>query len=494
MKNCPYQTKINKTILVFGKDGKESIHKEMFLCKRLYNDTGERITVLGSICDGCTEEYYPLLKKDVLKRKEKKEKNKKNTNNLIKTSTTLYQKVTGIAGAAKRFIEDGCKIVTTEEFIERQICCLANCDADTVCKYCGCVLGLKARMNSERGCPNSITYPNLKIYPPKNYWRVCKETTSVIISARNEKYLNKTIENLLETATGKIEIIIVLDGVEQDVFSDKRVRTIINEKPLGKRISVNNAAKAATGEYLFIIDAHCRMNEGWDTKLKCAIDDRTITVNAIQSMDGDYNDASGRYELVSFNSNLEEKWAGKSEDRIVPMMCFTGCGWMIKKDYYWELGGHDETLGEWGHEGVEFALKVYCSDKPGQIVLVKDVICGHIFGTNKNNVNYETKVMPQNEFRKKMFDLYGDKILRLVERFWPVSGWERDEMGKFTKKEESVERDTNGVIVRRIAKLYSDDNNVSKIVLTELTNGQWVTTVVDDPELLKYFTEIEMNG
>ena len=40
---------------------------------------------------------------------------------------------------------------------------------------------------------------------------------SIIIPARNEVYLNRTIKDLQDKATGDIEIIVVLDGYDVEV-------------------------------------------------------------------------------------------------------------------------------------------------------------------------------------------------------------------------------------------------------------------------------------
>ena len=46
---------------------------------------------------------------------------------------------------------------------------------------------------------------------------------SVIIPSRNEHFLQKTIDDLLEKAEGDVEIVVVMDGTDQDVRQDKRV-------------------------------------------------------------------------------------------------------------------------------------------------------------------------------------------------------------------------------------------------------------------------------
>ena len=65
---------------------------------------------------------------------------------------------------------------------------------------------------------------------------------SIIIPARNEKYLEKTIRNVLENATGEIEIIAILDGYIPDPqinINDDRVIFVHNEVAIGQRPAIN---------------------------------------------------------------------------------------------------------------------------------------------------------------------------------------------------------------------------------------------------------------
>ena len=89
---------------------------------------------------------------------------------------------------------------------------------------------------------------------------------SIIIPSLNEElYLNKTISNILENASGEIEIIAVLDGWEvSERINDRRVIYIKHQESIGQRHSINEAAKIATGNYLGKLDAHCAIGKGFD--------------------------------------------------------------------------------------------------------------------------------------------------------------------------------------------------------------------------------------
>ncbi|MFH1370341.1 MAG: glycosyltransferase family 2 protein [Planctomycetota bacterium] len=348
----------------------------------------------------------------------------------IQNDLTLRNYASEAYEALKRAIVEGFKCVDKKEFSERMICC-TTCGGVQRCPYCGCLLKAKDKLASEKGCPNPETYPKLKKYPPKNYWEVCGQKTTAIIIGRNERkdWFNRTIESLFATATGKIEVLAVLDGYEKDIIKPQpEIKVIRNNPAKGRRKGINEAVKQATGDYIFIIDAHCRMSEGWDTRLKCTCEPNTIAVATIKPMAEDFeNEMPGHYGFVYLNPDCIEKWHPSKppigDPLIEPMMGFTGCAWMIRKADYEKLGGYDESLGEWGYDGPEWSLKIQL-DVNGRVVLRKDIICWHIFGTNSKAKNYLPTVLSVGEFKNAMVSKYHDRIGWLAAQFAPVPEWQ----------------------------------------------------------------------
>src|SRR3989337_2508804 len=105
--------------------------------------------------------------------------------------------------------------------------------------------------------------------------------TSIIIPARNEIFLYKTIQDILAKARGPIEVIPVLDGYwcpADELISDKRVTYLQFGTSHGMREAINAAARKATGEYLLKCDAHVMFEEGFDVKLVADVPDYTKRV------------------------------------------------------------------------------------------------------------------------------------------------------------------------------------------------------------------------
>jgi len=344
------------------------------------------------------------VKNNLKKIKRMKKEQKKGLGKIALTENFAY--------AINRVLKRGFKRVPEQIYIERKLCC-TTCGNGKTCPYCGCKKNWKAWLKSEEACPRPDTYPNLPKYPPRNYWGVCGELVSVIIPSRNDPYLKRTVDSVKENAAGPLEILVELDN-----------------KGEGRRILINRAARRAKGKYLFILDAHCTMSYGWDTKLKCACGPLDIAFCQIQSLNGEtfQPEPNHIYGHVYFDRNLNEKWWYREiKHTIEESMCFTGCGWMIQKDRFWSLGGYDEEeLGKWGYDGPEWSLKVQLDPRhPGKILLRSDVTCGHVFGTNDEDKLYPVEMMPQQEYFDRMFGRWGDRIPMLVQRFWPVPSWEQ---------------------------------------------------------------------
>ena len=92
---------------------------------------------------------------------------------------------------------------------------------------------------------------------------------SVIIPARNEIFLQKTIENILENIEADTEIIAVCDGYWPDppVRDHERVNIIHFTKPVGQRAATNAGARLSQAKYVMKCDAHCAFDKGFDRKL-----------------------------------------------------------------------------------------------------------------------------------------------------------------------------------------------------------------------------------
>ncbi len=74
-----------------------------------------------------------------------------------------------------------------------------------------------------------------------------KVDLSILIPARSEMFLGKTIENILERIQGNTEIIVVCDGNWPDppIPDNEKVTLIYNPTALGQRAATNQGPSSS---------------------------------------------------------------------------------------------------------------------------------------------------------------------------------------------------------------------------------------------------------
>ena len=220
---------------------------------------------------------------------------------------------------------------------------------------------------------------------------------SIIVPARNERYLDSTINDILVKAKGDIEVIAVLDGYWSPIIEDERVHYIHFSDSRGMRNAINCGVSIAKGEYILKSDAHCMFDEGFDEILKTDLKDNWVAVPTRKRLDpenwvltkthkADINYmylAHPEDESVWGGKGLQGKeWVDKNNDvslkseLIVDLMTFQGSVWMMKKDYFHTLELMDESnYGEFAKESQEIGLKCWLSG--GRVIRNKKTWYAH---------------------------------------------------------------------------------------------------------------------
>jgi len=208
-----------------------------------------------------------------------------------------------------------------------------------------------------------------------------KDMVSVIMPARDceEPYIQKTIDNLRETAVGPIEIIVICDGWEGK-YGDFTLCTAECE---GQRAICNKAVKYAKGKYLYRLDAHVAMSDGWDARMKSSCGEKDLICPVFDHLDIETWSPTGRdtafwYLDPELKCASVRPWIPPQLRKIEePTMAQPGGAWMVRKKRYEELGGHDEWLGKHGAVGPEWSLKTWLTG--GNVLIRTDVVCSHYF-------------------------------------------------------------------------------------------------------------------
>lgn len=271
---------------------------------------------------------------------------------------------------------------------------------------------------------------------------------SVIIPARNEIYLQKTIENILANAEGKIEILVMLDGYipnPQIVMNDKRVIFTHFPASIGQRPCINAGARMAKGAYIMKLDAHCAVDKGFDVKLAADCEYSWTIIPRMYNLDiktwlpklhkrTDYMyitspTADKPFRAMYYTGNEYTHWHNRKE-LIDDTMCCMGPGFFMHKGRFFEQGGCDEKTGGWGQQGVEIACKAWLSG--GSLKVNKKTWFAHYF---RGDVGFPYPISGKgiDKAREYSRDLWvnnkWDKQVRsfqwLIDRFSPP-GWDKN--------------------------------------------------------------------
>jgi glycosyltransferase involved in cell wall biosynthesis len=305
---------------------------------------------------------------------------------------------------------------------------------------------------------------------------------SILIPARNEEFLAKTIEDILSHIEADTEVIAVLDGewAKPGIPQHERVNVIYVPKAIGQRAAQNIACRLARGKYVMKVDAHCAFDKGFDRKMIEMFRETGDDVTAIPLMRNLiafnwkcygcgkkwYQDVSinkcdvcgsekirrkmiweprrgTRSTSYAFNPTPQFQYFNEFKQRpegqgdITESMSVQGSCFMCTRDNYWKKELCDENLGNWGNQGIEVACKTWLSG--GRVLVNHKTWYAHLFRT-KSNFGFPWPVSgkDQNEVKKRVADLLfnnkWDKAIHpiswLVKRFYPVPGWSDEDIKK----------------------------------------------------------------
>jgi glycosyltransferase involved in cell wall biosynthesis len=238
---------------------------------------------------------------------------------------------------------------------------------------------------------------------------------SCIIPSKNEPYLFKTIQDILIKATGKIEVIAILDGwwpKAEEIIDDPRVKYFHQEQK-GMRSSINSGVAISRGDYILKCDAHVMFEKKFDEVLTKDCKENWIIVPR-------------RYPLDPVNWQIEKRSDSKypidymvlKDFHAIPyykeglqiddLMTSQGSCWFMPRKYYDELELLDEdTYGTFFNEFQEIGLKCWLSG--GEIKINKNTWYAHWHKTEGRGYS-----MPDTN----------EKALQALEK-WKTKGWHK---------------------------------------------------------------------
>ena len=299
---------------------------------------------------------------------------------------------------------------------------------------------------------------------------------SIIIPARNEIFLQKTIDNILENIEADTEIIPVCDGYwpNPPIVDNPRIALLHYSKSIGQRAATNAGARLSKARYIMKVDAHCAFDKGFDRKLiaDCEADwtviPRMYNLHAFdwvckcgariyqgpqpekcESCEGKEFQKElvwrprlrHRSDYMRFDAGLifqywrEYERRPEAKGEITDLMSSIGACWFMRRKRYWELDGSDEKHGSWGQMGTEMACKAWLSG--GRHVVNKKTWFAHMFRTQQGfgfpyrmegGAVEKAREHSRKMWRGKLWPRAVHPLSWLVEKFWMVPGWTDEDL------------------------------------------------------------------
>lgn len=291
-----------------------------------------------------------------------------------------------------------------------------------------------------------------------------KPLVSVVIPARNERFLNPTIRDLLKKAKGPIEILVHLDGYWPDeVVQDERVKYIHSGKVCGMRAGINKCVAIAQGDYILKSDGHVLWDEGFDVKLAKDMQPNWVVIPRRKRLDAEKWEEEKTskpdidYERLSYPSD-EADWGGaglngriwterirdNKEIKVDKNMSFQGSAWFMTKEFFHKCKlMDDKSFGEFWNEAQEISFRtVLCQD--GTVMVNKNTFYCHLHKGKKWGRGYrleESQLKAGRNMAMKFFA--GEKVWEeqkyplsyLIEQFMPLPEWDEEKLNKLKERE-----------------------------------------------------------
>lgn len=200
---------------------------------------------------------------------------------------------------------------------------------------------------------------------------------SVIIPARKERYLDKTIFEIKNKFKSDYEIIVILDGEDADRIDG--VKYIYNPEAKGMRTAINQGVAMAQGKYLLKVDAHCMVDEGMDMKLLAEHQNKWVQIPRRYRLSASSWEKYGEpIDYMYLNSDLMGvRCRSSNDDKLIDNTeTFQGSCYFIDKQFFKSIGLLDDiSFAGSGREAQEIGFKVLANG--GRIITNKKTWYAH---------------------------------------------------------------------------------------------------------------------
>lgn len=279
---------------------------------------------------------------------------------------------------------------------------------------------------------------------------------SVIVPARNEKFVVPTVRDVLGQARGDVECIVVCDGYWPDppLPDEPRLKILHRGDARGMRTAINDATQLATGDYVMKLDGHCKLEEGYDVVLASECADNWVVIPRRDRLDAerwekaetgkphiDYHYLGYPYAKPEdpnwhmHGNPWDARRVARAEILLDEEMSSQGSCWFMSRRHWDRVVGplDVEHYGTFVNEFQEIGNKTWCSD--GRVMVNKKTTYYHLRKGRQYGRGYSLGTADQMRgrdyttwfwMRDEPFKTRVHSLQWLIERFWPVPTWPQD--------------------------------------------------------------------
>jgi glycosyltransferase involved in cell wall biosynthesis len=288
---------------------------------------------------------------------------------------------------------------------------------------------------------------------------------SIIIPSYKCQYASRTVDDIIEKATGDIEVIVLLDNYWPDPPLKDYPNLIVVHKGMatGMRDSINKGVEIAKGKYIMKSDDHCMFCKGFDELMQKDMQSDWLAIPSRFSLDPvnwGVKRGATEYEFMAYpyasdtgiglyskkfkgddgfgKNNGYHEWYKKEDSRkairVDDIMIFQGSCWFMEKSHFIKIGRlfNYKTMY---NEPQELTFKTWLSG--GRCVVNKNAWYAHMFKTSDKLLDDpQRREYYLNLTEMRRTERFGNwywmtdqwpgatkKMKWLVDKFWPIPGW-----------------------------------------------------------------------
>lgn len=280
---------------------------------------------------------------------------------------------------------------------------------------------------------------------------------SILIPSRNEMcktnlgttVLQQTVLDVLSKATGDYEVLVMFDGAPyQDLPENNHLKVFYNQTPAGSKKCLNKLAGKAAGKYLFKLDSHCMVAEGFDEVLQKEMEDNWVVIPRFYVLDAEnwrwQDDRFYDYFYLpcpltdpkQFRFQAGGHWKQRTKERLDVLvddnMKLHGSAFFMSKNFFTNcLRGLDYSYDESSGEDIEISLKTWLGPWNGKLMVNKQTWIAHMHKGGQrprgyhmaSSQIYKTYEYIANYWMSNSWDKSIHDLEWLIEKFSPVPTW-----------------------------------------------------------------------